>query len=386
MRIVQVILVVYATHCIAAFSTVPARPEVATNSLTEFHEWADSRDIYRAVAVQDAPQAGGGRGLVALQDLGPGEVAARVPLSALIRLSPTSDVCDGNGYKSNIENDDNWAGELTAKLCQQDSLGDASPFREYMHIGLPNDAPRTVCRWSSSERLALQDAALVNESFENAAWRRRQLTNYRQGQHNNKAPVSSKKFLHYLDLVCSRTLKGRDGSRNLVPLIDNANHAPSEAGGGSFVVDSDSISLLVGNRGAKAGQAVTLDYGGRRSEDYLLHYGFVPDRCPSDSIIVPLGGENEEENDEFKLRWNDCTSFGGHSDVTVRSACSALLGSYETSLGEDVELLRNVGSIAKSAQNEDALRSVLNYRIAKKSLLSQAAGVRASGSSFMSVI
>jgi hypothetical protein len=82
------------------------------------------------------------------------------------------------------------------------------------------------------------------------------------------------------------------------------------------------------------------------------------------------------------VRWGEGGTDGGHTDAAVRVACATLLRSFDTSLGEDVALLRGAAGAATSARNEEALHAALNYRIAKKSLLSEAAGVRASAVAF----
>lgn len=375
-----------ADHVAARAPSSAEEDPSSSLQLDRLHSWADSVGIRRSAAVADDSSAGGGRGLVATRDLAPGEVAVRVPLSATLRVV---------GGTSEIEEDDGWAGILASRLCRHDSLGASSPFYEYLTIGLPREAPRTVCRWTPLERLALQDDGLVNESFENAAWRRRRLVEHRrrrqlggaiEGSDGDVAATSGDgmMFLHYLDLVCSRTLKGRDGSRNLVPIIDNANHAPSEAGGGSFKLDldNDEICLMAGHRGVKQGRPVTLDYGARRLEDYLLHYGFVPDRCPGDAIRVSLpsgGDEGGEGRDAVvaTVRWEDC-AYDGHADASVREACARVLESFDTSLGEDVGRLAAGGGPG----DDEAARAALEYRIAKKSLLERATGVRLSEAAF----
>uniref|UniRef100_A0A7S4DSI2 SET domain-containing protein n=1 Tax=Lotharella globosa TaxID=91324 RepID=A0A7S4DSI2_9EUKA len=104
----------------------------------------------------------------------------------------------------------------------------------------------------------------------------------------------------------------------LVPILDVANHAPSEAGGGFFEVTSDSVSLVVGSRGANKGEEVYLDYGERPVEDFLLHYGFVPERCPSDSISVPIVASEDDGRERMvHVSWKQCRSSEGHPDPKV---------------------------------------------------------------------
>jgi hypothetical protein len=132
---------------------------------------------------------------------------------------------------------------------------------------------------------------------------------------------------------------------------------------------------VVGERGVNADEAVTLDYGGRTVEDYLLHYGFVPQRCPSDSIEVPIFGDGVKV-----VSWDDCRTYSGHADAKVRLACSDLLASFPTTLEEDVALMRETSY--NDAGGGEALMTALEYRFAKKSLLAQASGVQSSNFAF----
>mmetsp|Transcript_59533 Transcript_59533/g.176558 ORF Transcript_59533/g.176558 Transcript_59533/m.176558 type:complete len:370 (-) Transcript_59533:460-1569(-) len=343
---------------------IPSTPKAVTPSVTleKLHSWADAHGAERRVDVRDEPGAGGGRGLVALERLEPGDVAVKIPLSMTLRVTPQ----DNNGSETNLEEDDGWARALAAKLCYEESLissseGKSSFFEPYINRGLPKEAPRVVCRWTPAERLQLQNVTMINESFENAAWRWRQLRKHRDSCDS----VSNAAFLRNLDLVCSRTLKGTDGSRNLVPLIDNANHAPSEAGGGYFRLEEGAISLVVGRKGADVGEPVTLDYGSRPVDDFLMHYGFVPDRCMSDSVMVTL-----LDGSSTCLSWADCHSYRGHSDAEVREACAKELESFSSTLDEDKQLI-----VAAHSRGDEFMG--VQYRIAKKSLLSALAGMAA---------
>jgi Rubisco LSMT substrate-binding len=292
--------------------------------------------------VEDFAAAGGGRGLIALQSIDQGGVVVKVPLTATLRVT--------GGWDEN----DGWAGVLAHMLLTQKELGVAATHGPYIQLGLPSEAPMTPCRWTEAELLQLQNTTFISEVQQNKIWRREQQHVHRSHGEANDDDA----YLTMLDLVCSRTLKGRDNSRQLVPLIDIANHAPSESGGGSFKVDHNSVYLLAGHGGIKAGQAVTLDYGARTVEDFLLHYGFVPDRCGSDSVRIG----------QHCITWMDC-AYRGHSDPRVRDACKEILNGFPTSMKEDLDLLN---SMEKEAE---AFRLALHYRFAKKSLLAAAAGI-----------
>lgn len=342
---------------VASFSATVGPPrtqrsaEAAQDELETFHKWADDHGIERKVKIQQDTTAGGGRGLIATQRIEPGEEVVKVPLDATLRLEHTPE----------LDLDDNWAGILSRILHQEFLSGSCSPFAPYV-ANLPKEAPLTPCRWNSAQRHQLHNDTFVQMIHENSQWRKRQLTN------QNVDHLHVVDYMKYLDLVCSRTLKGCDGSRQLVPLIDIANHAPSEAGGGRFVVDREAVYLLAGCRGIQEGQAVTLDYGARTVDDFLLHYGFVPHRCVSDSVSVNVG-----DAEVVSICWSDIRGYRGHDREDIRQACARLLDSSATSLEEDAALMNSM------SLRDEADQSALSYRYAKKSLLASAAGIQGGG-------
>jgi hypothetical protein len=328
-----------------------------TLEIDSFHQWLDDVGVERKAEVVIEKFTGGGRGLAATDRIEPGEVVIRVPRIATLRL-------EGGQHDS----DDDWAGVLAGMLVEEQGKGADSRFAPYLSGGLPKQAPTTPCRWTPSERLQLQNATLLAELTENEDWERRQ-------DLANQVGVPGKGgFQTMLGLVCSRTLMGRDGSRQLVPLIDIANHSPQEAGGGYFKVDSDAVYLIAGNRGVQEGQAITMDYGARATDHFLLHYGFVPNRCASDSATVEL-----DDTRKTSICWGDLRGRDGHPDPEVREACARLLVSYPTTLQEDVDELRSIPDEASYAY-----RSALLYRYAKKSLLTSASGTRRHNKVFLS--
>jgi hypothetical protein len=148
----------------------------------------------------------------------------------------------------------------------------------------------------------------------------------------------------------------------LVPLLDNANHASKEDGGGQFLVGSSSVALFAGKKGVKRGEAVTLDYGKRPADEYAIHYGFIPTpNCLGNSVFIP--------ELEKGVCWSDCEAQDGHPDPSVREHCTDILNKLPTTLEHDQGLLRDYKG------GFDAYRVALNYRCAQKSLLKRAAGV-----------
>jgi hypothetical protein len=97
---------------------------------------------------------------------------------------------------------------------------------------------------------------------------------------------------------------------------------------------------------------VTLDYGSRSNEDWLLYYGFLPRRNAVESITLP--------DSKRVATWNDVRT----SDVSLQRKCRAFLEGAVTSLEEDLELLHRDDS------NDFRLETAVQYRINRKSLLS----------------
>lgn len=282
------------------------------------------------------------RELLASRDLAPSDVVAKIPLSTTLQINV------GDNYTEEVE--DSWAGSLAAKLWME-SIDPLSTLRPYFTDGLPRNPPSVLCRWTQEEREALQNTTLLHEIELNDQWRLQQF-------HQFGGDCGEEDFLVLLDLVCSRTLfQSSTRSRFLVPLIDLANHAPTEANGGRFIFDEANVYLLAGSRGVKRDQPIYLDYGGRTIDDFLMHYGFCPDRCQTDAVSLPNGKS---------ISWLLASTLAV-DDPESAQLCKMLLNVYPTSLEDDLNELRH-------ASGRPFHEMALRYRIAKKSLLKSAAG------------
>jgi hypothetical protein len=137
-----------------------------------------------------------------------------------------------------------------------------------------------------------------------------------------------------------------------------ANHASQEEGGGYYVRDGSDVCLVVGARGVRKGGEVTLNYGSRRNEDWLIHYGFLPDRNTVDAMILP--------STQQKVSWDDV----GTASDSLRQECSDNLDTTKTSLTEDLAALHD-------SKLDYRMEIALKYRVARKMLLSAVAGDKA---------
>mmetsp|Transcript_26723 Transcript_26723/g.39524 ORF Transcript_26723/g.39524 Transcript_26723/m.39524 type:complete len:398 (+) Transcript_26723:66-1259(+) len=350
----------------------PFRDGASAVSIDEFHQWADENKIIRSVEVSVEGDMGGGKGLIATRDLKPGEVAIHVPRALTIPLT---------GHNEN----NNWAGSVASKLCHIQNEVDSEtadhyqktisfgggrsyeykPFswKPYVNFGMPqDDGPYTADRWTKDELMQLQNQTLLEDVASVARWRASQYERF-TSEH------AEKEFSRALSLVCSRALEAGPNSstRMLVPFLDNANHAPKEDGGCSYVTGSASVMLFVGEKEIKEGEPVCLDYGPRSHEEYLLHYGFIPSMRSDGGDVISLPKDIESRSPDSFSSSNFID--GQHPNPIVRVQSSDLLNSFQTSLEEDEELSQN------HKDGFNAFKIALDYRLSKKLLLKTAAGL-----------
>lgn len=286
-----------------------------------------------------------GRGLVATEDLQPGQLALRIPLEcAIVEWDPD-------------RNEDRWTGRLANRLMESFLLSSTSVDKLENSLmvaytqSLP-EPPSTPARgdWPEEILQEFDHQEFVDQIRAVRDWRYHQWKS-----HCGTYAEHRQSFLDALDLTCSRTIRLGD-SVMLVPLLDMANHASEEEGGGYFERQEDSICLRVGERGVPKGQEVTMDYGSRSNEDWLLHYGFLPCRNGVESVTLP--------DSNMVVTWKDART----SNVFLQKESRAYLEEAATSLEADLELLRS-GDI-----NDFRLETAVQYRVNRKSLLSAVSG------------
>jgi len=294
-----------------------------------------------------------GRGLIATQDLAPGAVALRVPLEyTIMEWDPHRD-------------EDTWTGRLAHRLMNErmmqsptSAINFDSPTSAILQAytqALPVP-PSTPARgdWPISVLQEFDSKQFVEQIQQTQIWRYQQWENYCAGDHSMR-----QHFLDALDLVCSRAI--RCGNRVLlVPLMDMANHASQPEGGGYFQIQSgeNSICLHVGERGVRQGKEITLDYGSRINEEWLLHYGFLPTRNSLERVTLP--------ETQRVVTWDDVRT----QDTSLREACQKYLQQASTTLEEDLRQLH----IADTNGVDFRLQTAVQYRINHKILLSAIAG------------
>ena len=302
-----------------------------------------------------------GRGLVARRDMQSGETVLRVSLSEVtIVEKPQSEQLPSIN--------DAWAGQLAQKLLerQEREKDDDDSIASKYSDALPPPPP-TPPRgdWSVEALQNLDNPDTVREIEIAQEWRNKQWETFGV---SHGALGDQQRFLDALDLVSSRTI--RCGSKYmLVPFLDMANYASRDQGGGYYTLvkgpqGNEEIELKIGDRGVKAGGEVLLDYGDRKNEEWLMHYGFLPDRNSAESLVLP--------DSQRTITWDDVNG----NDESLKEECSVVLDRSCTTLREDIEILNKLEM--DEDNNDVTMELAVKYRIARKTLLSAVAGAKTS--------
>merc|ERR1711937_7755 len=98
--------------------------------------------------------------------------------------------------------------------------------------------------------------------------------------------------------------------------------------------NNGSISLIVGERGVLMGEEITLNYGCRSNEDWILHYGFLPHRN-EDKESIELSSIGRI------ITWKDIRT----NDPILRKECMKYLSERKTTLKEDLDMLQQEGDM-----------------------------------------
>ena len=315
------------------------------------------------------------RGLIVTKDMKPNECVLQIPMS-IIGVQTTTTTTTLTPKEGEEQNElsgihkDSWAGRLAYQLLNFDN--DKSCIYK-QSLPKPPSVPSSITRthegWSMDVLNEFQNPMFVDDIRNEQEWK------YQQLQSQNIRPdvddEHSQKFLDCLDLVCSRTIRTGRHTFQLVPLLDMANHACRKEGGGYYQLTSDgtAINLYVGERRLKKGDEMTLDYGIRTNEEWMLHYGFLPSRNTEGEQIVLLN-----KSKRIVVTWDDVGSRSKrHNDddettLLLRQECYDLLHNKEihpTTLEEDIQLRRQ-----QQQQQDYRLQMAINYRISRKILLS----------------
>mmetsp|Transcript_23106 Transcript_23106/g.25934 ORF Transcript_23106/g.25934 Transcript_23106/m.25934 type:complete len:345 (+) Transcript_23106:53-1087(+) len=321
-------------------SSLSVQSATSVDPTIQLQTFLDSKD--GAARFCEIGQTKYGRGLVATKKLEPGETAIRVPMASVL-------VEPDNLEEESILEDDCWAGRLANRLIRMTKQN--SIYAQT--LPLPPSSPVRTEDWPEWLLDEFQNEEFTREISTVQDWRYHQWKAY-SGSHEDR-----QSFLDALDLVCSRTIRcGKD--MMLVPLVDMANHASRQEGGGYYKrnKEEETVSLIVGERGILEGEEVTLDYGDRTNEDWLLYYGFLPYRNDAEIVKLP--------SSKRIVSWLDVQT----KDLTLKQECLEFLQKSKTTLEEDLNESRRDGH---STSDDYRYKMALQYRISRKILLSAVA-------------
>ena len=307
--------------------------KMCASVIDDFHEWADTHDVDRTVSIGQSRF--GGRGLFTTRAVAAGATLLAVPEELCFAVP-----------RSCASSEEHWATRLALRLEQLSTSQSPPPYV----WALPTAAPNVLHNWDGVALAELQNETLANEAM---LWRE---TRREQFDLVKDRIRDEQRFNYLYDLVQSRIIGARGdrryaeqgGTLRLVPLIDIAQHSPY---GGEFAFRNGRMVLQAAKPMAK-GSECFMDYGARTNDEFALQYGFVPDRNPHDQLTIACGAKGRTRN----VRWDQTRD----ADPELREACASLLSRMPTTLGEDVQILRE-------DSGESTERSIaLNYRIAKK--------------------
>jgi hypothetical protein len=347
-------------------------------------EYLDQKGITRFCEIGNTKY---GRGLVATTNLQPGDIVLKIPLSEAIIVEETT----SSSSLSSKDDDDAWAGMLALQLLERMAsniqINDNDETKKsFTTCGCPYvealpPPPPTPARgdWSEYALQTLDNPDLLKEIQVAMEWREAQYEQLflKDNKSNNNINniFHRQLFFDALDIVSSRTI--RCGSKfMLVPFLDMANHASRDQGGGYYELikgsnDAGEEIVLKVDRNVQKGDEILLDYGSRKNEEWLLYYGFLPDRNTA--------AETVELPSKVSVGWSDVNN--RRHDQQLKRECKDMLNKAETTLTQDISSLYQLEQLEERDRH---LELALKYRIARKTLLNAVAGER-TASAFSSV-
>ncbi|KAG1666921.1 hypothetical protein FOA52_005981 [Chlamydomonas sp. UWO 241] len=310
----------------------------------------------------------GERGFLAIQNISKGDVLLRVPL----RLAFTDFADDEESDRLMYEGAP-WSVCLSAKLLRAMSAGSTSPFWPYTQV-LPKlvPAPMETLSWEQMQEIQYQPG---KEALDKYNWlladAYSSCSAEALGGKGDEKP-SEEMFQWAMSVVHSRTFGnaapgGGVGVRMLVPLVDMFNHGGDETESGMLNdpshIPSDNVRWDVVQSGddwemvvtattdVEPGYQLLLCYGARSNDDFFLHYGFVPEANPHESVV--LFNDLEEA-----LDWHHAT-FAAEmpEEDAVKRYTRALGAAMPQQEGALAELSKALGSRPEQKQEKQLVLS-----------------------------
>ncbi|GAX76985.1 hypothetical protein CEUSTIGMA_g4432.t1 [Chlamydomonas eustigma] len=239
----------------------------------------------------------GERGMVSLQDLKAGETLFRVPLKLALTDFPEDEESNALLYKGAP-----WSVRLSAKLLRQVAAGSSCPYWPYLQV-LPQQVPaplETFC-WEDMQDIQYGPG---QASLHEYNWLVSDA--YSRCTPKSIGGASQELFQWAMSVVHSRTFGnaspgGGVGVRMLVPMVDMLNHGGDVTESGMLADPNHSATdnvrwdvtqrsdgtwemVVSATQAVPAGYQLLLSYGERSSDDFFLHYGFVPQGNPHEEV------------------------------------------------------------------------------------------------------
>ncbi|KAG2497988.1 hypothetical protein HYH03_004247 [Edaphochlamys debaryana] len=275
--------------------------------LQSFLQWLVANGV-QGIGQEDSKVAlfasgGGERGLVCELPVAPGEALLEVPLRLALTDHPGDEESNTLLYEGAP-----WSVRLSCRLLRHRAAGKASPWAPYVRV-LPSlvPSPLNLFEWDDISALRYPPA---EEALHSTEWL--QSDAFGAASPEARGGLGEADFKWALSVVHSRTFAnaapgGGVGVRMLVPLVDMMNHGGDEAPAGSRGLAGPGVATdnvrwdLVGpdrsstggwamvvsaTRAIAPGQELLLSYGERPSDDFFLHYGFVPRANTHDDAVL----------------------------------------------------------------------------------------------------